>query len=105
MGPTDKQARQASFWKKYLRLTRVGVPALRAVELASEEEKDPAFRKILNAIRQNLEKGERLSEILQEFSREFSASTVELIKTAERRGTWEEVLEELVAGLLDGTFA
>jgi type II secretory pathway component PulF len=99
-----RQQRHAKFWKKLLRLTRGRVTILRALEVVIHEEADAPFRDVLRAIQRDLAAGLVLSEALQKQEAEFSASVRELIRTAERCGAWEEILQEIGDGLSDGTF-
>lgn len=102
---TTKPERQARFWKKFMRMTRVGVPLLRALEVIGSEETDAAFRKTIQSLRKEIENGATFSGALKKFPSEFSASSIEMIRTAEQRGVWDDILIELCEGLSDGTFA
>lgn len=104
MDVSEQQQRQGKFWRKYLRLTRAGVGTLRALEIIGEEEQDPDFKTVAVRLHDALEEGTLLSECLEAFPDRFSRSVRELIRTAEKEGHWDLVLEELSAGLLDGTF-
>lgn len=104
MNVSGKQIRLARFWKKFLRLTRGRVPVLRAVEIITGEEADPSFKKVLCSIREELNGGSTLSEVIGKHPAEFSPSVVELIRTAEKSGAWDEILQEVADGLHDGTF-
>jgi len=99
-----KQLHQAMFWRKFLRLTRGRVGVLRALEVISEEEKDDRFRKLVDAIRAAMVRGATLSESVRSFPGMFSPSVLELVKTAEKTGAWDEILLEIADGLRDGTF-
>jgi type II secretory pathway component PulF len=105
MGVSKKQLQRAKFWRKFLRLTRGRVPVLRALSVISEEETDSAFRKRIDEIRRAMDRGHTLSEAIGKFRRDFSPSIVELVKTAEKTGAWDEILQEIADGLQDGTFA
>lgn len=96
--------RHEKFWRKYLRLTRAGIMVLRALDLARQEERNDEFRKVIEDIHGQVERGVTLSKAIQEHQPEFSLSEIEMIRTAEKRGAWDEVLEELADGLRDGTF-
>jgi type II secretory pathway component PulF len=101
---TPRQQLQGRFWKKYLRLTRAGVPALHALEILHDEEQDPAFRQVIARIQAGLQEGLLLSEAMAGTGDVFSLSSREMIRTAEKGGQWDLVLEELADGLLEGTF-
>ena len=101
---SDKQRSLARFWKKFLRLTRGRVTVLRTLELASEEEKDPDFKRVIQDVRKKLDSGAQLSEALREHPADFSPSVVELVRAAEKSGAWDEILVEITDGLSEGTF-
>jgi type IV pilus assembly protein PilC len=103
-GVSVKQRRLALFWKKYMRLTHAGVLALRALEIIATEEQDSGFAGIVDRVRVKIEDGSTMSESLAAMPAEFSLSQVEMIKAAEKLGTWDEALVELADGLAEGTF-
>lgn len=103
--PTLHQTQQGRFWKKYLRLIRAGVTALRALEIIVEEEPDAEFRAVVQHLHDRLREGYPLSETMAEHDARFSLAVRELVHTAEKNGNWDLVLEELSAGLMEGTFA
>lgn len=104
MDITPRQQQQGRFWKKYLRLTRAGVPALRAFEILHEEEQEAEFRKVIARLQAAMQEGLQLSEAMHGLGRVFSLSSIEMIRTAERGGQWDLAVEELADGLLEGTF-
>ena len=101
---SEKQARHAKFWKKFLRLTRGRVPVLRALAIIGEEEKRKSFKSVVISIRKDMDKGKELSEAIVKHPKEFSPSILELVKSAEKSGAWDEILKEISEGLQDGTF-
>lgn len=105
MKASKKQSDRARFWRKFLRLTRGRVAVLRALDVISEEETDPRSRKLVKDIRAAMDGGETLSEAIGKFRSDFSVSVVELVKTAEKTGAWDEILQEIADGLQDGTFS
>ncbi|MBA4388302.1 MAG: hypothetical protein C0404_10000 [Verrucomicrobia bacterium] len=100
----EDRNRIARFWRKYLRLTRGRVSALRALEVIGDEERDESFRHSVKTIRRMIEDGSTISEAMSKASAGFSLSVIELVKTAEKTGAWDEILQEIVDGLEDGTF-
>lgn len=104
MKVSKQQFARAKFWRKFLRLTRGRVPVLRALDVISEEETDPRSRKLVKDIRAAMDGGATLSEAIGAFKKDFSLSIVELVKTAEKTGAWDEILQEIADGLQDGTF-
>jgi type IV pilus assembly protein PilC len=104
MEMTEKQARLIKFWKKFMRMTRGRVTVLRTLEIVAIEEKDETFMVAVKDIRTTIEGGSTMSQAMLKHPDDFSPSIVELIKTAEKTGAWDEILQEIVDGLLDGTF-
>jgi general secretion pathway protein F len=104
MEVSPDQVQQARFWRKYLRLTRAGVPVLRAFQIVEEESEDETWKEVAQELRRGIERGTSISEAMAGAAHPFSLSVLEMIRTAERRGAWDEILEELIDGLLDGTF-
>ena len=101
---TPRQSQQGRFWKKYLRMTRAGVPSLRTFEILEEEEGDAEFRRVISRLHAALIEGLPLSEAMSGLGETFSLSSLEMIHTAEKNGKWDLVIEELADGLLEGTF-
>lgn len=104
MKSTGRKTSKARFWKKFLRLTRGRVGVIRALEVICLEERDPAFGKIIDTLKTSIESGATLTEALARHPSEFSISVMELVKTAEKTGAWDEILTEIAEGLEDGTF-
>ena len=100
----NKKRIQITFWKRFLRLTRGRIPVLQAIKTIMNEENNPSFKKTLSSVRESIEKGSSLSEILVKYPPFFSPFVVELIKSAEKTGSWDEILQEIIDGLEDGIF-
>lgn len=101
---SEQQTRLGRFWKKYLRLTRAGVGTLRALEIIGEESSDSDWRVVVASLHDALAEGNPISETMERFPRVFSRASREMIRTAEKEGHWDLVLEELSEGYLEGTF-
>lgn len=101
---SEKALRQAGLWKKFMRLTRGRIPVLRTLEVIAEEETHASLKQIILSARKEMDQGSLLSDAIAKFPEEFSFSVIEMIKSAEKTGAWDEILSELSAGLLDGTF-
>ena len=104
MKVSEKQIQLAGFWKKFLRLTRGRITALHTLEIISEEESEPALKKVIYSIYKDMDNGDTLSEAIKKHPSDFSSSVVELIKAAEKTGAWDEILREITDGLNEGTF-
>lgn len=96
---------QAVFWKKLLRLTRGRVPLIRALAVIAQEEKDEAFKAVLLSLKKVVDGGSPLSDGMKNHPAFFSPCVLELARTAEASGKWDEILQEIADGLADGTFA
>jgi type IV pilus assembly protein PilC len=99
-----RQIRMGKFWRKYTRLIRAGVPLLRTLDVMAEEELDPGFKLIIDSLRESMVHGATLSQAMERHPSVFSVATTEMIRTAEKRGAWDEILQEISEGLLEGTF-
>ena len=101
---SERQIQPSRFWRKYMRLMRAGVPVLRALQVIAEEEEDELFARTITSLRESMIHGEALHEGLARHKELFGPTTVELIRTAEKRGEWDAILVELTEGLSEGTF-
>ncbi|MFC1498319.1 type II secretion system F family protein [Verrucomicrobiota bacterium] len=104
MKASEKQLQLALFWKRFSRLTRGRVPILRAMKVIIEEETDGSFKKTLSSLLEDIEHGTALSEALTKHPSVFSSFVTELIRSAEKSGAWDEILQEIIEGMEDGTF-
>ena len=77
---------------------------VRALETVIAEEDDPSFREVLIELASGVKRGRMLSEALEAHGEVFSPSVRELIRTAEKTGAWDDILQEIADGLADGTF-
>ena len=98
------RAAMVRFWKKFLRLTRGRVTVLRALDVITQEEKDPVYKNLVASLKRTVEKGSPLSVAAGEYPEHFSKSVIELLMTAEQTGAWDEILPEIAEGIEDGTF-
>jgi len=76
-------------------LYRAGIPILRSLEIISEQYEDSNLGKILLAIRDDMERGEHLSESLAKHPVAFSTIYVSSIRAAEASGKLDIVLDKL----------
>jgi type IV pilus assembly protein PilC len=104
MNISEQQKTQARFWKKFLRLTRGRVPVLRALAVIAAEEHQEDFKAVIGDIRSAMAADATFSEALERHSNVFSLSIRELVRTAEKCGEWDEIIEEIAAGIEEGTF-
>ena len=95
---------KALFWRKFNRLTRGHVPLLKALRVIETEETDPHSKEVLTKIREQLGNGLTLSEAMVAHPEDFSPCILELLKSAEKSGAWDDVIPEIIEGLAEGTF-
>jgi|TARA_B110000495_G_C22730228_1_gene428607 type II secretory pathway component PulF len=105
MMATEKQARLARFWRKYLRLTRGRIDALRSLEIIVSEETDDVLKATLSKVLTSIQSGTALSDAFRQQPEMFSLCVVELLAAAENSGAWDDILKEIADGLDEGTFA
>ena len=105
-GCKKEETRKAKtrFWRKFLRLTRGRVPVLKALSTAAGEEENAELKKNLRDILVAMETGSIMSEALAKCDGYFSASIIELIRSAEQTAAWDEILPEIADGIEEGTF-
>ena len=77
---------------------------LLGADLETVEERDAAFKETLVIVHRKLDSGSQFSEAIREHPAHFSPCIVELVRTAEKSGAWDEILVEIADGLSDGTF-
>lgn len=75
--------------------TRVGIPLIQALEMASHDCTDAQFRRILDSLILRLESGELLNEALEKYPRAFSSQFVSVIKAGETSGKLTEAFTNL----------
>jgi type IV pilus assembly protein PilC len=74
---------------------RVGIPLAKALEVAWEDCKDPAFQKVLSELQGHLESGLRFHEALKCYPNVFSPQFVSVVQAGESSGKLTETLEDL----------
>ncbi len=72
-----------------------GLPLLRALELITKQERNPAFKAILGNIAESVSQGNNLSEALQAHPKVFDKLFVNMIRAGEAGGVLDKVLDRL----------
>ncbi len=85
--------------RKLATLYRAGIPILKSLEIVAEQYEGAHLGKVLLSIRDDLEKGEHLSESMAKHPRIFSPIFVSSVKAAEATGKLDMVLEQLSEAL------
>lgn len=72
-----------------------GLPLLRALELITKQERNPAFKAILANVGESVSQGNNLSEALQAHPKVFDKLFVNMIRAGEAGGVLDKVLDRL----------
>jgi type IV pilus assembly protein PilC len=72
-----------------------GLPLLRALELITKQERNPAFKAILANVAESVSQGNNLSEALQAHPKAFDKLFVNMIRAGEAGGVLDKVLDRL----------
>lgn len=72
-----------------------GLPLLRALELITKQERNPAFKSILANVAESVSQGNNLSEALQAHPKVFDKLFVNMIRAGEAGGVLDKVLDRL----------
>jgi type IV pilus assembly protein PilC len=76
-------------------LITAGLPLLRALELITKQERNPAFKAILANVAESVSQGNNLSEALQAHPKVFDRLFVNMIRAGEAGGVLDKVLDRL----------
>ena len=74
---------------------RVGIPLAKAIEVATQDCKDPAFQKVLTGLQGHLESGLRFHEALKRYPDVFSTHFVSVVRAGELSSKLPETLDDL----------
>jgi type IV pilus assembly protein PilC len=72
-----------------------GLPLLRALELITKQERNPAFKAILANVAESVSQGNNLSEAMQAHPKVFDKLFVNMIRAGEAGGVLDKVLDRL----------
>ena len=72
-----------------------GLPLLRALELITKQERNPAFKVILSNVVDSVSQGNNLSEALQSHPKVFDKLFVNMVRAGEAGGVLDKVLDRL----------
>ena len=72
-----------------------GLPLLRALELITKQERNPAFKVILSNVVDSVSQGNNLSEALQAHPKVFDKLFVNMVRAGEAGGVLDKVLDRL----------
>ena len=72
-----------------------GIPVIQAIRVFSEQTKVKYFKTVASALSYQLEKGQKLSDALKEYPKNFSEAEIGMIASGEATGRLNEVLKRL----------
>lgn len=83
------------FTRQIATLLQAGLPLLRSLEVMIRQEKNPAFKKILTGLADNVRSGNNLSDGLAQYPRTFDRLFINMVKAGEAGGILDVVLSRL----------
>ena len=76
-------------------MTKAGLSIVAALKILSEELENPRFKSIISKIKNEVEKGRQLSEVLAEYPKVFPPIYVSMIAAGEAAGKMEEAVKQV----------
>lgn len=83
------------FTRQLATLLQAGLPLLRAMQILSDQEKNPVFKTALLNISENIQGGNSLSDAFSQYPRMFDRLYVNMIRAGEAGGVLDTVLDRL----------
>lgn len=83
------------FTRQFTTLFSAGVPVVQAFDALISQVKNRTFRKVLNQMRNDIEKGLSLAEAMRKHPRVFSSLYINMVRAGEEGGILEKVLQRL----------
>ena len=77
-------------------MAKAGLSLVDSLDILSKETENKKFRDIITKIKEGVEKGRQLSEVLDEYPKIFPSMYVKMIASGEMSGKLEETLEQIV---------
>ena len=87
------------FCKQFATMQRAGLPILNTLNMLDEQTKAPGMKKIIVAIRKDLEAGNNLSKCFSKHPKVFDTVVVNLVKAGEASGKLDVFLQRIVLSL------
>jgi type IV pilus assembly protein PilC len=90
------QSAVSLFTKQLSSMVHAGLPLIRALYSLSRDEHNKALSKVLVSVASDIESGESLSNALEKHPRVFSKIYVSMVRSGERSGTLDVIMNHLV---------
>jgi len=87
------------FCKQFATMLRAGLPVLSTLEMLDAQTKRPPMKKVIQAIKKDLESGNALSKCFEKHPKIFDTVVVNLIKAGEASGKLDTFLQKIVINL------
>jgi general secretion pathway protein F len=97
LGPRIKRKEITALTRELATLLRATIPIPQALDSLSEEEENPALKKLIHEIAESVRLGASLSGALSEHPRLFSKLYVSMVRVGEEAGALDKVLLDLAA--------
>lgn len=95
LGRTISQKGLCVFTRQMATLLQAGLPLLRSLEVLSRQEKNPAFKFVLEELGENVRSGNTFSDGLLQHPKVFNRLYINMIKAGEAGGVLDVVLNRL----------
>jgi type IV pilus assembly protein PilC len=87
------------FSRQMATMVDAGIPLVQTLDILSEQTENPSFRKIIQAIKGDVESGKNFSDGLEIHRRVFSPLFISMVRAGETSGTLDEILDRLATYL------
>lgn len=87
------------FSRQFATMIKAGLAILRCLHILEEQTENPRFRKILSAVRQDVEAGMPLSDAIEKHPVAFDRLYVSMVRAGEIGGVLDETLERVASQL------
>lgn len=94
-----KEKELVVFARQFATLIEAGLPLVQSLEIVSSQQKNKAFRKILENIKKDIEGGASFNQALKKYPKVFSEFSTGLISAGETGGILDTVLNRLASHL------
>jgi type IV pilus assembly protein PilC len=86
----------ANFTNQLAVMIKAGISIRAALDGIAEQQENPKFKEILNAIKKDVESGKPFSEALSKYPKTFSPLYINMVKASELSGSFGHMLERIV---------
>ncbi|MGH8018877.1 MAG: type II secretion system F family protein [Opitutaceae bacterium] len=95
IGRVVKRKGLTVFTRQLATLIQAGLPLLRSLEVLARQEKNPAFKWVIDQLSENIRSGNTLSDGLQSHSKVFDRFYINMVRAGEAGGVLDVVLNRL----------